>query len=77
MRRANLRRYNKGAPEGATGELVIAVNPATLVHRALANVGSGVASERSAAPVWPARYCPADIARQSSTRIANPSYYVT
>jgi hypothetical protein len=32
------------------GELVIAVNPATLAHRALANVYSGVAKERSAAP---------------------------
>ena len=34
----------------AMGDLVIAVNPATLVHRALANVSSGVARERSAAP---------------------------
>ena len=32
------------------GDLVIAVNPATLVHRALANVSGGVARERSAAP---------------------------
>jgi hypothetical protein len=34
----------------AVGDLVIAVNPATLVHRALANVSGGVARERSAAP---------------------------
>ena len=40
----------KGANKEAVGDLVIAVNPATLVHRALANITGGIARERSAAP---------------------------
>ena len=42
----------KGAVDDAVGDLVIAVNPATLVHRALANVTGGVARERSAARLY-------------------------
>ena len=36
----------------STGDVVIAVNPATLVHRALANITGGVARERSAARLF-------------------------
>ena len=38
--------------DGAVGDLVIAVNPATLVHRALANITGGVARERGAARMY-------------------------
>lgn len=41
---------DEAAEAEAVGDLVIAVNPATLVHRALASVSGGVARERSAAP---------------------------
>ena len=37
--------------DGAVGDLVIAVNPATLVHRALANITGGVARARRGAHV--------------------------
>ena len=39
----------------AVGDVVIAVNPATLVHRALANIVGGVARERSAARLYDAK----------------------
>ena len=43
---------SKTVEDKAVGDVVIAVNPATLVHRALANITGGVARERSAARLY-------------------------
>ena len=54
-KRANDRatkKQSKTSSDTATGDVVIAVNPATLVHRALANITGGVARERSAARLF-------------------------
>ena len=56
-KRANDRatkKQSKTSSDTATGDVVIAVNPATLVHRALANITGGVARERSAARLYDA-----------------------
>ena len=56
-KRANDRatkKQSQTSSDTATGDVVIAVNPATLVHRALANITGGVARERSAARLYDA-----------------------
>jgi len=49
-RKEEVGKGKKESDKETVGDLVIAVNPATLVHRALANITGGISRERSAAP---------------------------